>query len=559
MLTDLQIRNFAIIDVLEVEFSSGFNVLTGETGAGKSIIIDAVALLLGDRARGDLIRTGHEEAVVEAVFDLREQAQVRRNLAEGGFGDEEELLIRRVVNRNGRNKIFINGHLAKLVQLHPLTSQLMSIYGQHEHQGLQRPDSHLEFLDYFAGLQDSLQDYRTCYDELQRLENVFQGMQEAEAERLQRLDLLTFQLRELENAELRAGEEEELADERSLLQHGERLSRAALGGYETLYGAEQAVCAQLDTVASSLEDSAAIDGKLAPLAETVRSSLYALEDVAEQLRDYAGKVSFDGARLDQIETRLAFLGNLKRKYADSVDGLLVCRDKMAEEYEALVNADAAREELAKRLDDLRNHLRHKGEALSSRRQEAAEELRRAVEKELTELAMAKAHFEMRLFPLAAPGPSGLERGEFYLAANAGEDSKPLAWIASGGELSRIMLALRRAAPGAECIATLIFDEVDAGIGGVAASAVGRKLQSIAETAQVLCITHLPQVAAFADQHYRVEKQEREGRTCTALVRLEGEQRVEEMARMLGGAQVTERTLEHAREIVASSASGALPH
>ncbi len=558
MLTNLQIRNFAIIDVLEVEFSSGFNVLTGETGAGKSIIIDAVALLLGDRARGDLIRTGHEEAVVEAVFDLRDQSRVRRSLEEGGFGDEEELLIRRVVNRNGRNKVFINGHLAKLARLQPLTSQLMSIYGQHEHQGLQRPDSHLEFLDYFAGLRDPLQDYRACYDELQRLEHEFQELQEAEAGRLQRLDLLTFQLRELEKADLRSGEEEELAAERSLLQHGERLSRAAVGGYETLYGAEQAVCARLDTVASSLEDCAAIDSQLSPLAETVRSSLYSLEDVAEQLRGYAGKLTFDGTRLDQIETRLALLGNLKRKYADSVDGLLACREAMTLECETLLNADAAREELARRLEDLRTRLRHKGEALSERRQKAAEELRRAVEKEMTELAMAKAQFEIRLFPLPAPGPAGLERGEFYLAANTGEDSKPLAWIASGGELSRIMLAMRRAAPGAECIATLIFDEVDAGIGGVAASAVGRKLQSIAEAAQVLCITHLPQVAAFADHHYRVEKQEREGRTCTALIRLEGERRVEEMARMLGGAQVTERTLEHAREIVASSASGASP-
>ncbi len=553
MLTDLHIKDFAIIDALEVGFSTGFNVLTGETGAGKSIIIDAVALLLGDRARVDLIRTGCEEAVVEAVFDLREKPAVRQALAAGGFDDEDELLIKRVVNRNGRNKIYINGSLAKLAQLQPLTSQLMNIYGQHEHQGLQRADSHLAFLDSYAGLQTELDAYRRCYDEIQELEQELQKLQEAEAGRLQRLDLLTFQLDELDGANLLVGEDEELLAERSLLQHGERLSRSALTGYETLYGAEQAVCAQLDAVAAELENSAAIDGQLSPLAETVRSSLYQLEDVAEQLRSYAGKVSFDGARLNQVEKRLAELTDLQRKYAGSIEGLLAYRNEIAQESEALEHADATREDLAKRLEQRRLQLQQEGDVISTKRHAAAEALRKAVEEELAELAMPKARFEMRLFALPQPGPGGLERGEFYLAANLGEDSKPLAWIASGGELSRIMLALRRAAPEAEHIPTLIFDEVDAGIGGVAASAVGRKLQAIAQDAQVLCITHLPQVAAFADQHYRVEKQERDGRTCTGLVRLEGDARIEEMARMLGGAQVTERTLEHAREIIAQSA------
>ncbi|OEU50302.1 MAG: DNA repair protein RecN, partial [Desulfuromonadales bacterium C00003096] len=373
------------------------------------------------------------------------------------------------------------------------------------------------------------------------------------AGRLQRLDLLSFQFRELEEADLRAGEDDELLAERSLLQHGERLSRSALTGYETLYGAEQAVCTHLDAVASELESSASIDGQFLPLAESVRSSLYLLEDVAEQLRSYAGKVSFDAARLNEVERRLAQLTDLKRKYAGTIDGLLAYRDEIARESESLVHADATRDELAKRLEQGRLQVQQQGAAISGRRRDAAEALRQAVEGELAELAMPKAQFEMRLFVLPQAGPGGLERGEFYLAANLGEDSKPLAWIASGGELSRIMLALRRAAPGADNISTLIFDEVDAGIGGVAASAVGQKLQAIAGEAQVLCITHLPQVAAFADHHYRVEKQERDGRTCTGLVHLAGEERIEEMARMLGGAQVTERTLEHAREIIARSA------
>ncbi|MEZ4483357.1 MAG: DNA repair protein RecN [Syntrophotaleaceae bacterium] len=553
MLTDLHIRDFAIIDALEVSFSSGFNVLTGETGAGKSIIIDAVALLLGDRARIDLVRTGSEEAVVEAVFDLQGQPAVRQALADGGFGDEDELLVKRVVNRNGRNKVYINGSLAKLAQLQPLTSQLMSIYGQHEHQNLQRADSHLAFLDGFAGLDSELTAYRHCYGEILELEQALQKLLEAETGRVQRLDLLSFQLRELDEASVQVGEDDDLLAERKLLQHGERLSRSALAGYETLYGAERAVCTQLDTVAAELESGAAIDGQLSPLAEAVRSSLYTLEDVAEQLRSYAGKVSFDAARLNEVEKRLALLADLKRKYAGTIDGLLTYRESIALESEQLTHADAARQELVERLERVRQQLQRQGKEISTRRRSAAEVLRQAVEKELAELAMPKAQFEMRLFDLPQPGSGGLERGEFYLAANPGEDPKPLAWIASGGELSRIMLALRRAAPAGDSVATLIFDEVDAGIGGVAATAVGQKLQTIARGAQVLCITHLPQVAAFADYHYRVEKQERDGRTCSGLVCLEGDERIEEMARMLGGAQVTESTLEHAREIISRSA------
>jgi DNA repair protein RecN (Recombination protein N) len=530
MLTDLHIRNFAIIDHLEMSFSSGFNVLTGETGAGKSIIIDAVALLLGDRARMDLIRTGAEEAVVEAVFDLRGQPEVCSALAEAGFGGDDDLLIRRVVNRNGRNKVFLNGGLAKLTQLQPLIGRLMNIYGQHEHQSLQRAETHLAFLDRYAGLESGLTEYRKLYQEIEELAASLHKMQQVESNRQQRLDLLTYQLREIDGAAFRAGEEDELLAERRLLQNAE----------------------QLAAVAGELEAATSFDDQLAPLGDALRSALYVVEDVAEQLRGYAGRVSFDASRLDEVEQRLARLVDLKRKYGGTLHGVFDYRDNIARELDELVHADAAREDLEKRLADGRDCLRVIAEELSARRYEAAENLRCAVDKELHELAMPKARFEMRLFGLPQPGPCGLERGEFYLAPNPGEDPKPLAWIASGGELSRIMLALRRAAPEGDSVATLIFDEVDAGIGGAAATAVGEKLHAIAREAQVLCITHLPQVAAFADHHYRVEKQEKDGRTCTSLALLEGEERVLEMARMLGGAKVGDSTIEHAREIIAQS-------
>jgi DNA repair protein RecN (Recombination protein N) len=554
MLTDLHIRNFAIIDRLEVGFSSGFNVLTGETGAGKSIIIDAVALLLGDRARMDLIRTGEDEAVVEAVFHLGTRPEIRRELDEAGYGSEEEMLIRRVVNRNGRNKIYLNGNLVKLAQLQPLIAGLMNIYGQHEHQSLQRSETHLAFLDRYAGLDAELEKYRRLYDEVEKLSVALHRLTQAESQRRQRLDLLDYQVREIDEADLRAGEDEELRAECSLLHNAERLSMTALNGYEELYGAERAVGERLDAVAADLEGATKFDEKLAPLAEAVRSALYAVEDVAEQLRGYAGRMSFDSSRLKEVDQRLALLADLKRKYGGSLQGVVEHRQAIGLEAEALIQADSTRDDLEKRLAAGRRHVQEMAEAMSLKRAEAADRLHQEVERELQELAMPKARFEMRLFGLSQPGPGGLERGEFYLAPNLGEDPKPLAWIASGGELSRIMLALRRAAPEGDSVGTLIFDEVDAGIGGTAATAVGEKLRAIARGVQVLCITHLPQVAAFADHHYRVEKMEQDGRTRTELVRLDSEQRVLEMARMLGGAQVSDRTIEHAREIIAESIS-----
>lgn len=552
MLTDLHIRHFAIIDRLHVSFLDGFNVLTGETGAGKSIIIDAVALILGGRANPDLVRTGEEEAVVEAVFDIAGNPSLRSELAEAGFGDEDDLLVKRVVNRTGRNKIFINGSLAKLSQLQPLTTRLMNIYGQHEHQSLQRVEHHLAMLDRFAGLAEDVAAYGRLFDKVKEQSDRLQSLEAAEAQRRERLDQLLYQQRELGAAALKEGEEEDLHAERRLMQNSERLVRVAERGYETFYAAEGAISEQLDTIAGELEKLCDVDVFLAGPAEDIRNALYMIEDVAFKLREYAGRVAFDPARQAEVEKRLDLLSGLKRKYGKSIGELVALGASIDEQIEDLTHVDARRESLQQQLAADRDALHRQGESISARRQAAAGQLREAVEMQLADLAMQRASFEMRLFPLDEPGPFGLERGEFYLAPNAGEAAKPLAWIASGGELSRIMLALRRAAPGGDEISSLVFDEVDAGVGGVAASAIGAKLRDIARQAQVLCITHLPQVAACADHHYRVQKQEKDGRTYTELVALQGEQRVEEMARMLGGAQVTERTLEHAREIIEQS-------
>ena len=553
MLTDLIINNFAIIENLHVAFGHGFNVLTGETGAGKSIIIDAVNLLLGGRARGEVIRTGTDEASVEAIFDLQGESAVRGLLAEMDL-HEDELLVRRIISRSGKNRVFINGSLAPLAQLRELTSNLVNIYGQHEHQNLQQVETHLELLDNFAGLQPQLEAYRQLFLSKQQLQQRLDSLDLAERERQQRLDMLTFQQQELAAVKLIAGEDLELEQERSLLQHAEKLTAATAGGYESLYAGQDAVCSRLAGVADQLEPLQQIDPQLVELTETLRSSLYNLEDVASQLRSYSEKLDFEPQRQQQVEERLALLANLKRKYAPTVAELLEYQVKIEDELALLSDVVGQREHLQQQLDSVFTQLQAEGDKLSRKRQQAASRLATAVETELAELAMPKARFELRLTALSEPAAEGLERGEFYLAANPGEEAQPLAKIASGGELSRIMLALKRSAPEGDGVRTLIFDEVDAGIGGEAATAVGEKICRLGRSLQVLCVTHLPQVAAFADQHYQVAKDEVAGRTSTRLLLLDAEQRVAEMARMLGGAQVSASTLEHARELIDSSSA-----
>jgi DNA repair protein RecN (Recombination protein N) len=552
MLSELVIRNFAIIERLQVNFGPGFNVLTGETGAGKSIIIDAVGLLLGDRARPELIRTGAEEGVVEALFDLAAHPQIREQMAAGGLEDGEELLVRRLVARNGKNRIQVNGSLATIGQLQPLAQGLVTIYGQHEHQTLQRPDTHLELLDRFAGLAEKVAEYRRQFERVGALRRKMAELESSERDRQQRLDFLQYQLKELSEAGLRPGEDEELAAERLLLQHAERLAVIASGGYESLYGGQGAVCERLEKLATDLEGAVGIDLLLGSLAETARGALYSLEDLAMQLRDYGRRIALEPDRQQQVEERLALLSLLKRKYAPTLQGVLQYQGGLQEEIAQLADLETVRAEVQAELGSSSILLTQMADLLSEQRRQAALRLAAGVEAELRELAMAGTRFEVRLLPLPEPGTRGMERGEFYISPNAGEELRPLARIASGGELSRIMLALRKAAPEGDRIPTLIFDEIDAGVGGAAATAVGEKLRQVAQARQVLCITHLPQVAAFADRHYRVEKQTENGRTSTRLVLLEGEERTLEMARMLGGARITDRTLEHARELIASS-------
>jgi DNA repair protein RecN (Recombination protein N) len=552
MLLNLTITNFAIIDRLEVQFDEGFNVLTGETGAGKSIVLDAFGLLLGDRARPDLVRAGATEATVEALFDLAGRDDIRHSFIVSGFHIDEELVLRRVVQSGGRSRAYINGQLVTLSQMQPLTEQLVTVCGQHEHQSLLQRNLHLTILDRYGALDKQVNAYRDSYRAMQVVAQKLERLEDAERDRQQRLDFLRHQSEEISAVQLTPNEEDSLLAERLLLQNAERLTAITRGGYEALYESDGAVCEVLGGLTTELQSVAGIDMELGSLAETVQRSLFELEDVSTQLRSYLGRITFEPDRLEAIEERLATLTRLKRKYAPSLHEVMKLRDDFDREIADLENAGATRGDLADELVKLSASNRLLAEELSAGRRQAAGRLVTTLVSELSDLAMPGASFEVSFTVLSQPGPDGLERIEFMVSLNPGEPLMPLARVASGGELSRLMLALKRLAPDADNVPTVIFDEVDAGIGGAAATAVGRKLRAVSRSSQILCVTHLPQVAAFADHHHRVIKREHEGRTLTEMECITGDERVREMARMLGGAQVTDQTLLHAKELISVS-------
>jgi len=552
MLLNLTITNFAIIDRLEVQFNEGFNVLTGETGAGKSIILDAFGLLLGDRARPDLVRAGSAEATVEALFDLTGRDDIRQSFNDSGFHVDEELVLRRVVQSGGRSRAYINGSLATLSQLQPLTELLVTVCGQHEHQSLLQRNLHLTILDRYGALDVQVNAYRDSYRTMQSVAQKLDRLKDAERDRQQRLDFLRHQSDEIDAAQLVPNEEETLLAERLLLQNAERLAAITRDGYEVLYDHSGAVCEVLGELTSELQSVADIDQELGSLAERVQRSLFELEDVSIQLRSYLGRIAFEPDRLEAIEERLADLTRLKRKYSPSLNEILNLKIDFDREIEELENASETRDNLADELVVLSERTRTLGEELSVARRQVASQLVTTLVDELGDLAMPGATFDVSFTTLTQPGQDGIERIEFLVSLNPGEPLMPLAKVASGGELSRLMLALKRLAPDADSVPTVIFDEVDAGIGGVAATAVGRKLRAVSGSSQILCVTHLPQVAAFADHHHRVIKREVAGRTLATMECITGDERVREMARMLGGAQMTDQTLLHAKELIAIS-------
>jgi DNA repair protein RecN (Recombination protein N) len=554
MLRELRIRNVAVIEKAVLAPAGGLTVLTGETGAGKSILIDALQLVLGARSSEDLLRAGSEEAEVEAAFDLPAGA-VQEILAAEGIAAEagEGLLLRRHLYRDGRSKAYVNGRLCTAGTLRSLAEHLVDIHGQQAGQPLLDPKRHREFLDAYAGLAEELLAYRRQYLAWQVLARERETLQAAERERAQRVDLLQFQQREIEPVRLLPDEEEALEAERAVLVNHERLFAAVDGVYTLLEESEEAVLDRLGGASARLTEAAAIDTRLVESLETLQTGLVHLTEAARALRDYRGDLEFDPGRLDAIESRLHEIGRLRRKYGGTVPEILAHLEGVRRELAALERSAGRLEELEREIADLHRDLAQRAVSLSASRQQAAERLGAAVGGELRELGMGRAAFEVRVTPggggESTPGPYGGDLVEFLISPNPGEALKPLHRIASGGELSRVMLAIRAILAAADATPTVVFDEIDAGIGGGMGDVVGRKLVQTSRRHQVLCVTHLPQIACFADQHLVVTKQMGRQRTDTTVAAVDEEARVEELGRMLRGAERSAVVIQHARELL----------
>jgi DNA repair protein RecN (Recombination protein N) len=552
MLTDLTIKNIAIIDSLQIAFRSGLTVLTGETGAGKSIIIDAVGLVMGGRASSDLIRSGEEEATVEALFDISGLPQVREQLESAGFPCDDELLVKRSISRSGKNRIYLNGSMGTLALLGDITRCLINIYGQHESQTLLRPENQLALLDAFAGADAVRDDFAETFRQLQSVRDRLEHLDEQERESARRIDLLAFQSGEIGAASLKAGEENELEDQRQILASAGKLSSVSSEAFELLYGGDGAILGQLRRISSSIKEIAAIDHGLGELATTLESAYLQLEDAAIELRDYSSRIESDPATLQQIDDRLDLIGRLKRKYGSTAEEVLDFKGQIDIELEGLYGLEHDRKNLEAEQERLTGEVSAKGAELTALRSTGAAKLKLALESEAHQLAMKGAVIEVALEVLSEPRTTGFERVEFIFSPNPGEPPRPLARIASGGELSRLMLAFKQVLPEGD-VPTLIFDEVDTGISGATSELVGRKLQNVAGRQQVLCITHLPQVASCAHHHLRIEKQVRDGRTTTSVAHLGGEERTREIARLLAGEKITDSAVVHAAEMLRTAA------
>ena len=552
MLRELRIRNFAVIEAVTVPFGPGLNVLTGETGAGKSILIDAILLIRGARAQTDIIRTDQESAAVEAVFDVAPPAPAAAVLDEAGLAAEEgQVVIRRELARSGRHRAFINDSPVTVALLERLGDHLVEIHGQHEHQRLLEPASQLELLDRFADadeprerVADLVAKYRAARDEVERARASERG-------RAQREDLLRFQVGELDAARLRPGEEEALRAERRRLQNAERLAGGLASVQALLDEDAEAVASRLAQAVRLLQDLARLDPEFATPVEALDGARAHVEDALGAVRALRDRLAVEPGRLEAVDERLDALTRLKRKYGETEEAMLAFRAEAARELDRLARHDELTAASERTLGELRAELGAAAEALADRRAAAARRLATEVQREIRALGMERAVFEVAHERLALEevSPRGLDRVEFRLSTNPGEALRPLARVASGGELSRIMLAVKAVLAKADRVPTLIFDEVDAGIGGRVAGVVAQKLATAAEGRQVLCVTHLPPIAARAHHHVRVEKRVRAGRTRVGVAPLDGAARVEEIARMLAGEVVTDTARGHARELL----------
>jgi DNA repair protein RecN (Recombination protein N) len=550
MLSELRIRNFALIDALSVRLGPGLNVLTGETGAGKSIIVGALSLLLGERASADVVRAGAERATVEGVFELGEGEDVRRWLDERGVEAEEGLLVlKREVAVEGRNRAWVNGSPTTASLLGEVGAMLVSLHGQHEHQTLLRREEQRAILDGYAGNDSLLERVRASFHALRSLRQEVEQLEARRREVAARADFLRFQADEIEAADLRPDEETELEEEQRRLSHSEELMSLASALSEALNVADESLVSQLAALRRGVEQLVRIDHAQQEAVELFDNAYYSLEELGNRMTEYAGSVEHDPARLEEIRARQDLLYRLKSKYGPALTDVIAAGERAREELALMDSADGEIDALRRREAEARATLEGAAAELTARRADAMHALADEVNAVLPELGMQGGRFEAVALPLAAPGAGGAQEVEFRITLNKGFDPRPLAQVASGGELSRVMLALKTILARLDAVPTVVFDEVDAGVGGRVALQLGDKLRQVAGSHQVFAITHLPQIASRAHVHLLVRKAERAGITTTEIDLLEPDERVREVARMLGGDPESVVSLRHARELL----------
>jgi DNA repair protein RecN (Recombination protein N) len=561
MLTCIRVRHLAIIDQLEVELGPGLNVITGETGAGKSILIDALSLVLGERARPELVRTGHKQAEVEALFDISGDPEALARLEASGIeAESEELVVRRIVSASGRTRAYVNGALASAGQLASLARGLVDISSQHEHHTLVDPATHLGYLDAFGGLGALRDEIAAAHAALREADAAQKEAMAHASTRGEREDLLRYQIREIDELAPKEGEDASLSAERDRLKYAERLARAASNGNDAIYAEDGAVCEVLGRISQELREAAQIDPRLSPLVASIDASQAQLEDVARELGVYAREVTVDPDRLSELEDRIARLKRLMRKYGGDLAAIAAHRETARAELDALERSEERIAELERVREEACEAASRAARKLSVERHRIGGELGKRISKELASLGMGDARVEVQVEKLAERGgelaidgarlsETGIDRVEFLIAPNRGEEPRPLRKIASGGELSRAMLAIKRVLAGVGRAGLYVFDEVDAGVGGAVAEVIGRKLADVARHHQVVCITHLAQIAVYAERHYRVLKAVENERTKSRIEMLGQDERLEEIARMVGGLKITESHRRAAAEML----------
>ncbi len=553
MLLELRVSRYALIDDLNLTFSPGLNILSGETGAGKSIVIGAINLLLGERATVDQIRQGEDSSYIEGIINCRQTVypEIEAILENAGIGIEDELIIAREIYRNGRGVARVNGRAVPVSFLKEIGQVLVDMHGQHQHQSLLRPERHIELLDSFGG--DKIAKYRQKLGILskkhQELKKELERLGESSAERERRIDVCSFQLKEIRNADPKKGEDEELAQREKVLANAEKLCTLVGNVYSVIYSGEEEVSTEalvdrLNKSLGMLNEAAQIDQSLLPLCDLLSGAAAQIDEASHELRDYQFKMEYDPGELAAIQERLNMIISLKKKYGETISEVLEFADNLDQEIERLINSEEVAERVAAELNELDQEIESECTALRKIREEIAARLESRLIESLGDLALPNAHFEIRISTKDTFTPLGKDNVEFLFSANRGEEVKPLAKIISGGEVSRVMLALKTILARQDLVPTLIFDEVDAGVGGVTIQSVAEKLSELSKHHQVMCVTHSPQIASMADYHYHIFKETTDSRTVTRAIRLTDDNRREELARMLDGAGIDHVSLQH---------------